>query len=388
MQQTIEADRYDVVIAGARCAGASTALLLARAGLRVLVVDPAPRGGDTLSTHALMRGGVHQLHRWGLLNEIRASGAPPIRTTTFHYGDEAIRIPIKPSSGVDALYAPRRSELDRILSDAADVAGATVVRGCALVGLRRDDAGRVRGATIGRGGSPFVEVEADLVIGADGINSRVARLLSLEPLHTLPHASATVYGYARGLEQDGYHWYYVEGASIGLIPTNDGETCVFASLPPGELVRRKAEGLAAIHAAILRRVSVPLADRIEEGRKPLKYRGFAGRPGYLRPAAGPGWALVGDAGYFRDPITAHGITDAFRDAELLARAVLEGEAAITRYASERYGRVRAFFEVTDRIAAFEWTLDQVRADHLVLAREMKGLADTQADFGPAPARVA
>ena len=76
MQEQISLDRYDVIIAGARCAGASTAMLLARQGLRVLVVDPAKRGTDTLSTHALMRGGVLQLHRWGVLDAIRSAGTP------------------------------------------------------------------------------------------------------------------------------------------------------------------------------------------------------------------------------------------------------------------------------------------------------------------------
>ena len=95
LRSPITRNRYDVVIAGARCAGASTAMLLARQGLRVLVVDPASRGSDTLSTHALMRGGVLQLHRWGVLEALRAAGTPTIRTTTFHYGDEAIEVSIK-----------------------------------------------------------------------------------------------------------------------------------------------------------------------------------------------------------------------------------------------------------------------------------------------------
>ncbi len=121
---------------------------------------------------------------------------------------------------------------------------------------------------------------------------------------------------------------------------------------------------------------------------PGKLRAFAGVPGFLRRAAGPGWALVGDAAYFRDPITAHGITDALRDAEFLARAVLRGtDAALERYASSRYERVRPFFEVTDRLAAFDWTLEQAREEHLVLSKEMKRLADSQAEFDR-PARVA
>jgi 2-polyprenyl-6-methoxyphenol hydroxylase-like FAD-dependent oxidoreductase len=385
----IQSDRYDVIIAGARCAGASTAMLLARAGLRVLVVDPTRRGSDTLSTHALMRGGVQQLHRWGVLDAVRDAGTPPIRTTTFHYGDDAIRVPIKPSDGVDALYAPRRTVLDAVLAGAAEAAGATVVHGLSVVDLLRDEAGRVRGATIAGTDRRTFDIAADLVIGADGIRSRVARILELELEHALPHASASIYGYVRGFEQDGNHWYYAEGASVGAIPTNDGETCVFASVPRERFEAERGAGLEMLHAAVLPEVSRDLAERVAASGGPGRLRAFAGIPGFLRRAAGPGWALVGDAGYFRDPITAHGITDALREAEFLARAVLEGtDEALTRCAAERYDRVRAFFEVTDRLAAFDWTLEQAREHHLVLSKAMKRLADTQAVFDGAAARVA
>ena len=136
--------RYDAVVVGARCAGAATAMLLARRGLDVLVVEQGERGADTLSTLALMRAGVLQLSRWGLLDGVRA-GTPAIRTTTFHYGDEAaVEIRIKPRDGVDALYAPRRTVLDPLLADAAEAAGADVAYRTRLVDLQRDRRGRVR----------------------------------------------------------------------------------------------------------------------------------------------------------------------------------------------------------------------------------------------------
>jgi len=117
---------YGAVVVGARCAGAATAMLLARAGVDVLVVEQAARGSDTLSTLAMMRAGVLQLSRWGLLDAIRAAGTPRIQTTTFHYGSDAVEIRIKPRDGVDALYAPRRTLLDPLLADAAAAAGADV----------------------------------------------------------------------------------------------------------------------------------------------------------------------------------------------------------------------------------------------------------------------
>ena len=381
MQEQISLDRYDVIIAGARCAGASTAMLLARQGLRVLVVDPAKRGSDTLSTHALMRGGVLQLHRWGVLDAIRAAGTPAIRTTTFHYGDEVISIPIKERDGVDALYAPRRTVLDEALADAATAAGAEVVYGRSLVDLIMGDDGRVRGARIAGSDQQSREVAADLVIGADGIRSRVARLLELGLEHTVPHTTASIYGYWKELGLEGNHWYYELGAAVGSIPTNDNETCVFASVPQDRFEAERENGLEPLYREILGDVSADLAKRVAASSGPGKLRAFAGTPGFLRRAAGPGWALVGDAGYFRDPLTAHGITDALRDAEILARAVAEStDEALVRYDEERYERVRGFFEITDRIASFDWDMDQVKEDHLVLAREMNGLVETQRAF--------
>src|SRR4029077_14304855 len=174
---TTRSQHYDVIIAGARCAGAATALLLARQGARVLVLDKSRYGTDTLSTHALMRGAVLQLHRWGLLPAVACAAPPLVRSTTFHLADAVTTIPVKPRHGVEALYAPRRSVLDAILADAARGAGpASPVRDAArasrahvrfaatVTGVLRDRAGRVTGIT-GRVGSVPLEASADLVVG-------------------------------------------------------------------------------------------------------------------------------------------------------------------------------------------------------------------------------
>src|SRR5262245_23857340 len=134
--RTIPDTPYDVVIVGARTAGASTAMLLARAGHRVLLVDRGQYGTDALSTHALMRGAVVQLHRWDVLPAVIAAGTPPVQRATFFYGDQTVSFPIAPRDGIDALYAPRRHVLDRLLVDNAVEAGATVVFGVHLKGLR------------------------------------------------------------------------------------------------------------------------------------------------------------------------------------------------------------------------------------------------------------
>ena len=117
---------YDAIIVGGRCAGAATAMLLARGGMRVLVLEAARPGTDTLSTHALMRGGVLQLHRWDLLDAVVSAGTPAILSTEFAYGDEIETVDIRPGGGVSALRAPRRTVLDALLLDAARAAGAEV----------------------------------------------------------------------------------------------------------------------------------------------------------------------------------------------------------------------------------------------------------------------
>lgn len=370
--------QYDVLIAGARCAGASTAMLLARRGLRVLVVDPARRGSDTLSTHALMRGAVLQLHRWGLLDAIHASGPATIRSTTFHYAGERVTVPIKPRDGVDALCAPRRTVLDPVLVDAAAAAGAEVVHGQSVLDLVRDPHGRVRGARIRGADGAVITVGANLVVGADGLRSRVARLVEAPLDYVSAHATAAIYGYWRGLSFEGFHWFYDVGAGVGAIPTNDGETCVFASIPQSRFDAGRRAGLDQLYRDALKDVSRELAGSVTRSDGPGKLRAFAGTPGFLRRAAGPGWALVGDAGYFRDPIAAHGITDALREAEFLARAVVDGSGAVpAAYQEGRDERARDLLDIADRIASFAWDLDQVRRDHLALSRAMNALVAAQ-----------
>src|SRR6266545_4605642 len=174
--RNLKRDRdYDVIVVGARCAGSATAMLLARGGCEVLVVDRARAGSDTLSTHGLMRGGVLQLHRWGLLERIQAAATPPVRKVVFDYPDERLPITIKPSPGVDALYAPRRTVLDRVLADGASEAGAEIRFGVTVTDLVRD--GPAVTGVIGRDDRATFRASADLVVGADGIRSTVARLV-------------------------------------------------------------------------------------------------------------------------------------------------------------------------------------------------------------------
>jgi flavin-dependent dehydrogenase len=362
--------RYDAIVVGARCAGAATAMLLAQRGLRVLAVDRGSYGGDTLSTHALMRGAVLQLHRWGVLSRVVAAATPPVRSTTFHYGDEPLAVAIKPRAGVDALYAPRRALLDRLLVDAAVGAGATVKHGIQLRDVVRSSAGRVAGAVLVDGARVVRTVAADLVIGADGLRSTVAPLVGARDTATARHATGVVYGYWEGLDVSGYQWYFRPGLSAGAIPTNEGRTCVFVAVPSTRFTQEFGGHVTDGYHRVLSAVAPRLAGQLSTACLVDHLHGFAGSPGYMRRPWGPGWALVGDAGYFKDPLTAHGITDALRDAELLADAVADGASALADYESARDELARPLFDVTDRIASFEWDLDEIRSLHEALVREM------------------
>ena len=363
--------RYDAVIVGARCAGASTAFLLARAGAKVLLIDRHAYGSDTVSTLALMRTGVAQLQRWGVLPEIMAAGTPEVRHTTFHYGDEAIRLKIKPDQGVEYLCAPRRTVLDRVLVDAARDAGADVRHGVMLTGLQMDN-GRVVGAYVKDATGKLTAIRSGIVIGADGKQSTVARLVKAEPYIIGASASGCVYGYFENLQNDGFHWYFGNGVSAGAIPTNDGQHCVFAAVPGERFAATFRGNMQQAFLQIVAANSARFRDELDNARLAGRLRGFVGIPGYIRRSYGDGWALVGDAAYFKDPATAHGITDALRDAELLARAVLAGRPdALAGYQYVRDALSRPLFDTTDAIASFRWSLDEVKALHAQLSNSMQ-----------------
>jgi 2-polyprenyl-6-methoxyphenol hydroxylase-like FAD-dependent oxidoreductase len=380
MHSTIESS-YDAVVVGARVAGASTAMLLARSGLRVLVLDRSARGSDTTSTHALMRAGVLQLHRWGLLDRVVAAGTPAIRLTTFHYGDEAIEVPIQARDGVDALYAPRRTVLDTILADAAAENGARVVRGALVERLLHDRTGRVCGVEFRGEDGTAHRVGAGIVIGADGAHSSVARAVGAPVLHTGNRPGAYIYGYWK-MDVNGTHWHFGNQVAAGVIPTNDGHTCVFAGLPPARYEGKRFTGLDALFKTVLAECDRGLARTLSRTRQEGKLHPFRGLPGFIRQSWGPGWALVGDAACFKDPLTAHGMTDALRDAELLANAVAEGtDDALAAYQSERDGFAVEFLQLSDEIASFGWDNERVKGLHHRLSKLMARECDWVNAFG-------
>ena len=385
---------YDALVVGARCAGAATALLLARQGLRVLVIDRQGYGTDTLSTHALMRGAVLLLGRWGVLPDILEAGTPEIRRTVFHFGEQVLDIPIKPGAGVSALVAPRRTRLDRLLVDHARSAGAEIRFGAGFEGLLRRSDGRVVGAVVRDLEGRQTEIRCDVLIGADGLRSRVAQEVQAPVLRQARHSSAVVYGYHTGLDRDTYHWHYAPGASVGVIPTDDGQACVFAATSAVRARREHQSGVEERYHRLLEEAAPGLAGRMRPGEP--RPRSFWGATGFMRLCHGPGWALVGDAGYFKDPLTSHGITDAFRDAELLAEAIRGGsEVALARYQAERDALSHELFEVTELIASFEWDMEAIQSHLNRLNAAMKtelaviaGRASRGSDVQPLPATAA
>lgn len=363
--------KTDIVVVGARCAGASTAMLLARQGFRVLAIDRGRYGTDTLSTHALMRGGVQQLARWGLLEKLEQSATPPVRTTSFHYGDDIVEVLIKPAGGVEALYAPRRTVLDALLVDGARASGARVEYDLRFVDVLESSEGRVEGVCLRDSDGNEYVVRADLVVGADGLRSSFARKVGARKYRQGSYAGGVIFAYWSGLKISGYHWYYRPGSSAGAIPTTDGLTCVFAAVSESQFREEIASDVESGYRRILTECDGGLASQLEASERVDNFRGFAGIPGFFRQSWGSGWALVGDAGYFRDPITAHGITDALRDAELLSRAAAEGtEDALRVYQETRDSLSQEIFEISDYIASFEWTLSKVQESHIHLSKAM------------------
>ncbi|MEM8801759.1 MAG: FAD-dependent monooxygenase, partial [Pseudomonadota bacterium] len=288
--------QYDAIIIGARCAGAATAMQLARGGKKVLVLDRAKQGSDTMSTHALMRGAVMQLERWGLLDRVIASGAPTVTRTRFSYGNELIDVPIRPSKGTPGLIAPRRYILDAILADAAVGAGAELRFGQSFVDVLRDVRGGVEGVVFD-GPQRRQRAYAPLVIGADGRRSTVARRVGARILSKARHATNCVYAYFEGLPDEGYQWFYEKGLAAGAIPTHHGAHCIFASTTTDRFRSLGREvGAEAALRQLVRETNPKFARLMDASNAIMKPVIFGGDHGFLRQATGPGWALVGDAG--------------------------------------------------------------------------------------------
>jgi 2-polyprenyl-6-methoxyphenol hydroxylase-like FAD-dependent oxidoreductase len=347
---------YDAIIVGARCAGSPTAALLARKGYRVLVVDKATFPSDTVSTHVLHPLAVAALARWGLLDRLTATGCPPIDTYTFDFGP----FTLSGAPGTDAspvAYCPRRTVLDKLLVDAAAEAGAEIREGVTVEEVVIEE-GRVSGIKGRSKGGAAISERATVVVGADGRRSVVAAAVGPEQYNERPPLLAPYYTYWSGLPMDGrFETYIRPHRGFAAAPTHDGLTLTVGGWPYAEFETNKkdVEG----HFLKMFDLAPAFAERVRQARRVATFAGTP-VPGFFRKPFGPGWALVGDAGYNKDPITAQGITDAFRDAEACASALdqsLTGDRpfdeAMREYQLGRDQHVMPMYEFTCQLATLE-----------------------------------
>jgi flavin-dependent dehydrogenase len=363
---------YDVIVVGARCAGAPTAMLLARKGYRVLLVDRDIFPSDHISTHWIHQPGIAQLQRWGLRERLLATGCPPITSISMDLGPFTLRGTPPPVQIIGDMgdvveiaeaYCPRRIVLDKILVDAAVEAGVEVREGFSVQGLVWDD-NRVTGITghavtgvTGKTSSTMRE-QAYLVIGADGIHSLVARQVGAPTYNTRPAYSCAYYTYWSGLTLDGVEFYPRDHRGFGVLPTHNDLACIIVGWPHNEFHAFRSD----IEGNYLKTLELApaLAERVRAGKREERFIGTADMPNFFRKPYGPGWALVGDAAYHKDSITAQGISDAFRDAELIAEAVDAGlsskrplEGAMAEYEQRRNEAAFPLYDFTCQLAMLE-----------------------------------
>lgn len=373
---------YDAIIVGARCAGASTALLLARKGYRVLLLDRAIFPSDTMSGHMIHLQGVARLKRWGLGDRLHELDTPPIRQILFDFGNGTLRGEAPAIDNTTEGISPRRYLIDKMLVDAAVAAGVELREefsveellfdGDAVVGVQ----GRTRQGTI-------VTEYAHIVIGADGISSKIARLVDAPSYLTVDALTCNYYSYWSGVETEGMEMYARDGRFITAVPTNDDLTIVNVLWPQHQFHNFRSD----VEENFLHTLDLApgLAERVRAGRRVERFTGTAHTQNFLKRPYGPGWALVGDAGFHKDPITAQGMTDAFRDAELLATAINEGlsegwlmEDALTGYEQRRNEAALPMYQFTCDLARLAPPTTEMRQ---LLTELLGNQEDTNRFFG-------
>jgi 2-polyprenyl-6-methoxyphenol hydroxylase-like FAD-dependent oxidoreductase len=331
-------------------------MLLARQGHRVLLVDKARFPSDTMSTHLVHPPGVAALDRWGLVERLHATGCPSFDTYSFDLGPLSFAGSPRPIDGVARAYAPRRTILDKLLVDAAVEAGAELREGFAVDELLHegDRVTGIRGRA--NGGRPVTE-SAAVVVGADGRHSLVAKAVNAESYHELPSRMAMYYAYWSDLPVDGFTTTLRAEHRRGWAtwPTHDDLTALTFGWPIEEFKANRGDIEGNFFAAM--DLAPEFAERIRSATRESKFIGSADLPGYFRKPFGRGWALVGDAGYHKNPVTGMGINDAFRDAELAAAAIHDSiagrrsfERGMSDYQRARDAESLPVYEFTDEFA--------------------------------------
>ena len=312
---------FDVVVVGARCAGAPLAMSLARAGLSVCLVDRSRFPSEVPSTHAIQPNGVAALDRLGLLDRVRSTGAPPIVQAKIDI--DGVVMDYTDGSGflgsaANPMFCVRRSTLDILLAEAATRAGADFRPGTTVTGLVAEG-GRAVG--VETSGGP---IRASLVVGADGPHSAVARLAGAREYHVTPPGRMFMWGYFEGVTAAPPRIWLGKCEDTGLLaaPT-DGDLFLVAVVPSQtDRVRCLSDTSAALTQGL--RSFPEVADVVSRADLALPVRTMTRWHGYFREATGPGWVLVGDAGHFKDPTPGQGIADAFRQVEHLVPVITGG----------------------------------------------------------------
>ncbi len=385
---------HDAIVVGARCAGSPTAMLLARKGYRVLLLDKATFPSDTMSTHHVHPPGVAALERWGLLERLEATGCPPVETYSFDFGPLTISGSPQSIDGVARGYCARRTVLDKLLIDAAAEAGAEVREGFTVDEILAADGTvtGIRGHT--RGGAALTE-RARVVIGADGKHSLVAKAVEPDQYNERPSRQAMYYAYWSGLPVGGFDITIRAEDHRGwaAIPTHDDLTVLPFGWPVEEFHANRQDIEGNFFAAV---DLVPeFAERVRAAKRESKFIGSADLPGYFRKPFGPGWALLGDAGYHKNPITAMGINDAFRDAELVTGALDDAfsgrrsyEEGMSDYQQTRDREAMPVYEFTDDFAQLQPPPPEMQQLLGAMRGNQKAMDDfvsVQANTLPAPA---
>ena len=382
---------WDVIVVGARCAGSPLAMLLARRGYRVLLADRDSFPSDTISSHQVHQTGLARMKRWGLLDDLLATRCPPMTRGRFDMEVGIIDGDLILSDDVGFSCIPRRHILDTLLARAAAAAGAELREGFAVRGLVTEGE-RVVGITgAGRGGREISE-RGTIVVGADGRNSTVAKLVGAARYRDDGSRTVQYYSYWGGTDHPDPTLYTRSDWGVAVGPTHDGLTIVSMGATPGNLAEFRDDTEAAFQKRI---ESIPhLAEKMATGRREEPFRGLVDIPNFRRQSHGPGWALAGDAGYNKDPVTAQGISDAFRDADELSEAIDHGLSGREDLTAALAGYQRERDEAT--AAAYDWTLvstafvpDQENTHSLLrqvsadpeLSRMFVNLNAAVADFG-------
>ncbi|HVX69433.1 MAG TPA: NAD(P)/FAD-dependent oxidoreductase [Mycobacteriales bacterium] len=350
----------DVVVVGARCAGSSTAITLARAGRRVVALDKAQFPSDTVSTHLLWPAGLAELQRLGALPAVSALGAPPLPIAYAAGAGFEVRTGFSPVEGIAHAMCVRRTGLDAALVDTARRVGVDVREHATVTELLRV-ADRVAGVRyVDRSGESH-EVRASVVVGADGRRSTIARLVGTQhPRRSSASGRACYYGYWR---DQNLSWrdtaaQWREGQELGTaFPCDDGLVLVLLQPP----IDRVSEFRGDVEGAYLRSIeAIPgLAKRLVGSELIGGVRSASDITSYFRRSHGPGWALVGDAGHFKDPVTAQGIRDALRYGRLLGETI-----HATLGSSEVGSALRRWERTRDRecYEVYQWTNRLARGD--------------------------